>query len=90
MWNAQDSAKDRVNTLDMAAIINSTCKTFCSSQDIEIRKTQFYLGYYENLELRKVVETTKHESQMEKKRKWKMRRMIRAVYFWAGTMSFRA
>lgn len=42
----------------MAVIINSTGKTFCSFKDTEIRKTQFYLGYYENLELKKEVQTT--------------------------------
>lgn len=59
MLSAQDSAQDRVNTLDMAAIINSTSKTFYSVEDIEIRKTQSYLSYHESLEFRKEVETTK-------------------------------
>lgn len=44
----------------MAAIINSTYKTFCGVEDTEMRKTQSYLGYYESLELRKEVETTKN------------------------------
>lgn len=44
----------------MAAIINSTYKTFCGVEDTEMRKTQSYLGYYKSLELRKEVETTKN------------------------------
>lgn len=44
----------------MAAIINSTHKTFCGLKNTEMRKTQSYLGYYESLELRKEVENTKN------------------------------
>lgn len=43
----------------MVVIINSNYKTFCSVEDTQMRKTQSYLGYYESLELRKEVETTK-------------------------------
>ena len=52
MLSAKDSALDRVSILDMAAIINSICKTFCSVKDTEIRKMQSYLSYYESLELK--------------------------------------
>lgn len=44
----------------MAAILNSTYKTFCGVEDTEMRKTQSYLGYYKSLELGKEVEATKN------------------------------
>ena len=44
----------------MAAVINSTHKNFCSVEDKEMRKTQPYLGYYEGQEIKKEVDTIKH------------------------------
>lgn len=68
----------------MAAIINSTCKTFCSVEDTEIRKTQSYLGYYESLVLRKEVVTAKNNELSRKSTDVmnylkKMSRMIRST-----------
>lgn len=45
----------------MAAIVNSTYKTFHGVKDSEMRKIQSYLGYYESLEPRKEVENTKNQ-----------------------------